>query len=204
MASETSIANRALRMLGATRIVDRTDGSKSGNVVGDIFDIVRDDMLRIHPWNFAMKRQKLAQSAVAPAFGFDYAYPLPSDWLRTVSVHNNDGGVGTTHYRAEVVNGQMSILSDDIAIYLRFVYRITDVNLMTADFQNALATQLASDMAIALTDSARLQATLEARATRLLARARSTDGMGASPESRPRGSWADARRGNSSTDWQLT
>ena len=53
MASETGIINSALRKLGATRIVNRTDGSVSANIADDLFNDVRDRMLRSGKWNFA-------------------------------------------------------------------------------------------------------------------------------------------------------
>ena len=98
MPAVTDIVNKSLRMIGATRITSLTDGSTNANAANDIYTEVRDELLRSHPWNFATKRAKLAQSATTPTFEFDYAYPLPSDWIRTVSVHDNDPRYGTLFY----------------------------------------------------------------------------------------------------------
>lgn len=195
MPSDTDVANVALREIGSTAITSISDGSDVANVVDDIYTEVRDDLLRSHPWNFATKRVQLAQSATDPAFEFDHAYVLPSDWLRTISVHDNDAGHGTLVYRHEIVNGQQVLVTSSDAVYLRYVYQVTDPNLMSADFRRAFALSLARDLAIPLTSSNSMQEKYDQMANRAIARARSSDAMGSFPEFRPRGSWAASRGG---------
>ena len=195
MPGDTDIVNVALRKIGATRIVSLTDGSVNANVANDIYTEVRDDLLRSHPWNFATKRVKLAQSATEPIFEFDHAYPLPSDWLRTVSVHDNDAGHGTILYRSELIGSQHAIITSSDDVYLRYVSRVTDPNLMAPDFRTAFEFALARDMTIALASSNQLHESMATLAVRALNKARSTDALGAFPELRPRGSWATSRGG---------
>jgi len=201
MPGVTDIVNVALRRIGASPIVSLTDGTTSANTVNDIYTEVRDDLLRSHPWNFATKRVKLAQSSTAPVFEFDYAYPLPSDWLRTVSVHDNDAGHGTVLFRMEQVNGQNSIVSSSSDVWIRYVARITDPNIMSSDFRNAFEDTLARDLSIPLASSNTLFDLMTKKAERSLARARSSDGMGSFPELRPRGSWAASRSGRRRNDF---
>ena len=118
MASDTSIANQAMRMLKANRITSLTDGSNNANAANDVFAEVREELLRSHAWNFATKRQKLAQLSTVPVFEFDNAYALPSDWIRTVSVHDNDAGAGTVLYREEEIDDQGVILSSAAGTFL--------------------------------------------------------------------------------------
>ena len=195
MAGETDVINVALRLIGATPITSLTDGSPSANAADDIYVDLRDDLTRSHNWNFATKRVKLAKSATTPIFEFDNAYPLPADWIKTVSVHDNDGGYGTVFYRMEIVNNQRSILASREEIWLRYVFRLTDPNVMSSDFRRAFELALARDLAIPLAASNTLQETYSRQANRKLAQARSTDAMGAFPELRPRGSWATRRGG---------
>ena len=117
------------------------------------------------------------------------------DWLRTISVHDNDAGHGTVLYRHEQVDGKNAIVSSADAIYLRYISRVTDPNLMSADFRRALALSLARDLAIPLASSNTMQEQFAREVTRVLARARSADAMGSFPELRPRGSWAASRGG---------
>lgn len=91
MASETGIVNIALARISVERISSLDSGStKQARVARDLFDEARDELLRMHTWSFATKRVELAQatgSGATPAFGFDYAYNVPSDLLRIISVH---------------------------------------------------------------------------------------------------------------------
>lgn len=195
MASDTDIANHALRLLGQGTIVSLDDGSDTGNKVDDIYEDTRDNLLRSHPWNFATKRVQLARSSNAPAFEFDYAYVLPADWLRTISVHDNDAGHGTVLYRSELSGTQRVLVSSSDAIYLRYVSQVTDPNLMSVDFRMAFVLSLARDLSISIASSNTMQESFDRQAQRALAKARSTDAMGSFPEFRPRGSWASSRGG---------
>ncbi len=195
MPGETDVINVGLQLIGATPITSVSDGTPSANAAGDIYTEVRDTLLRAHPWNFATKRAKLAQSATTPVFEFDYGYPLPADWLRTISVHNNDAGSGTILYRMEIIGTQRAIVTSSDPVYLRYIYQVTDPNQMAADFRRALELALGRDLAVKLASSNALQNQLAIQATRMLAQARSSDAMGAFPEQRPRGSWANSRGG---------
>lgn len=201
MPGETDVINAGLTKIGASPITSRTDGTAAANAVDDVYDELRDDLLRSHSWNFATKRQKLAQSSTAPTFEFDYAYPLPSDWIRTVSVHDNDAGHGTILFRMEEVNDQRCIITSSSEIWIRYVYQVTDPNKMTADFRSALEFSIARELAIKLTSSNTLFQLMEKRADKALNRARSSDGLGAFPELRPRGSWATSRGGRRRNDY---
>lgn len=195
MASDTSIVNYGLRLIGGQPIISLTDGSNSANAANNIYEDLRDDLLRSHPWNFATKRQKLAQSSTDPTFEFDHAYPLPSDWLRTVSVHADDIGVSTILYKEEQVGNQKVLVTSHDEVWLRYIARVTDPNMMSADFRMALSVALARDLAVPIASSNTLADKFEKRAERVLARARSADGMGSFPERRPRGSWVNSRGG---------
>jgi hypothetical protein len=195
MPGETDVINQGLREIGATPIVDRTDGSPSANTVDDVYDDIRDDLLRSHNWNFATKRVKLARTTTDPAFEFDYAYALPADWLRTISVHENDAGHGAVLHRMELIGTQRCIVASSEDIWLRYVAKITDPNLMATDFRRALAYSLAEALAIPLASSNTLRQQMESKASRKLASARSADAQGAFPELRPKGSWASSRGG---------
>ena len=201
MPGETDIVNVSLRLVGASPITSLSDGTPSANTADDIYTELRDDLLRSHPWNFATKRVKLAQSSTTPTFEFDYAYPLPNDWLRTVSVHDNDAGYGTLLYRMEYVGTQRVIVASTNQMWMRYIFQVTDPNIMSADFRRGLSLSLARDLAVPLASSNSLQAQLETQAAKKLASARSSDAMGSFPELRPRGSWANQRGGRRRDDF---
>lgn len=195
MSSETDVANVALRLIGQTTITSRTDGSPNGNIIDDIFDDIRDDLLRYSPWNFATKRVELSKSSTTPAFEFDFAFPLPADWIRTMTVHNNDAGYGTLLHRMELINNQRSIVASSDQIFLRYVYREKDPNVWSSDFRRCVSLAIGRDLAVPVASSNKLQEQLNKQFNRTMARARSSDAIGASPELRPRGSWANSRGG---------
>ena len=201
VASETQIINFALRALGGRRITSLSDGSNNANAASDLYEMVRDQVLRSHNWNFAISRVELAELAAVPDFGFDHQHALPSDWIRTVSVHDNDAGLGGLEYKEETTGTQRVILTNSATVYLRYVSKITDTTLYPADFVVALAIELAKRLAIAIPGSNTIKADLDEDVRRLVLGAKSTDAMGSTPERRPPGSWVSARFGWPSNRW---
>jgi hypothetical protein len=199
--AETDIVNVALRALGGSRITSLTDGSNNANAANDVYELVRDQVLRSHNWNFATMRVQLAEVADEPAFGYDHQYALPSDWIRTISVHDNDAGLGGIDYKEETYEGQRVILANSDAVYLRYIGRVTDPNLYPADFIIALAVQIAMRLAPAIPNSVSAKEDLENEVKGLVLGAKSVDAMNQTPEKRPAGSWVGARFGWPSTRW---
>ena len=195
MASDTDIANVAMRLLKAERITSLTDGTTNANKANDVYTEVRDDLLRAHNWNFATKRQKLAQSSTAPVFEFENAYPLPADWIRTVSVHDNDAGAGVVLHREEEVANQGAIVTSADELWIRYIYRVTDPNRMSADFRTAFSYALALAIPGIPNLSVSREERLTAEASKRLRRAKHSDAVGSTPERRPVGSWVTVRSG---------
>tara|TARA_Y100000310_G_scaffold47044_1_gene43624 strand:+ start:242 stop:817 length:576 start_codon:yes stop_codon:yes gene_type:complete len=185
MATKTGIINEALIELGASRIISDTDGTKNANAANDVYDAVLERCLRIHYWNFAKTKLKLSRLTNTPAFGFDFIYAKPSDWLRTKSIHDNDGGLGTVPYSLEAEGFH----ADALDIYLVYTKLVTDPNQMTADFRHYLAMSLAKTIAKKITgedDDREAMRSLESSA---LSVAQSADAIEDFPEQQPEGSW---------------
>lgn len=193
MASDTEIVNRALRLIKAQRIVNLLDGSKNANVANDVYAEVRDDLLRSHTWNFGTKLTTLARLSTAPAFEFDHAYALPSDWLRTIAFHDNDAAAGTVPFREVEIEGVGALIASIEQAFLSYVYRVTDPGRMPPDFRTALVYSLAVAMPGISNLSAADADRLEKRADRMRLKAKSADALGQPADQRPRGSWADSR-----------
>jgi hypothetical protein len=211
MAARIDIINSALRRVGAARVTDPNDRNSNGaNVTRDIYDGLLEDLLRSHKWNFAKKTVKLARLTEVPTFEFDYAYGLPSDWLRTDKVSPDIEGTGFMVYRIEIVgstgNEQKVLVASEEDVYLRYVASITDPNFWNGDFKEGFTLLLASQLAMPLASSRTLREDLLAESKRVIGRAKSADSMGSTPVQRPRGSWV-TRRGSgrlSSTDIRTT
>jgi hypothetical protein len=156
--SEVAIANAALIKLGADRITALTDNNDRARVLNARYAEVRDAELRRRRWRFATARTTLPALATPPAFGYGYAYQLPSDFLRLIQIGEHDLGLDLTDYRA-APNGLYSIeggtLLTDLGppLPIRYVRRVTDTALMDPAFREALAARLAFECCERLTQS---------------------------------------------------
>ena len=193
MASEVGICNAALQLIkNSKQITSLEQGTKEANACEIIFDEMRDAALEVHNWNFATKRVKLGQLTDTPAFEWDYGYELPADFLRVVSVHNNSTGRDRIAYKIE--NGQIN--SDASDLYLRYVARVEDPNLMPATFRLALSKVLASRLAVTLSGSASLSKEMyEQYIAEDLPTAKSADSIQDMADQLPESDWITARHG---------
>ena len=106
---------------------------------------VRDQVLRDHPWNFAVKRAVLASSETAPRG----AFPLNSRSLPTASRLIEVRDLSTGEYQVE--DGH--IHANATVLYIRYIKRVTDPNVYDALFVDTAATRLAAEMCEAFTQS---------------------------------------------------
>ena len=86
MAAKFKIKNLAFRRLGQNPILTADEDSENNRKADDIYDLLRQSMLRAHPWSFAKVEAEL--TALTGALGtpvlsdFIYIYKLPADFLR--------------------------------------------------------------------------------------------------------------------------
>jgi hypothetical protein len=195
MATPTDVVNIALRRIGAARISSLTqDSTKEAVAARDLYDEARRDLLNLHNWNFAIKRESLTASATSPTFGWDYTYPLPYDFIRMVSVHPHDDDNAAIEYRLEFQSGDDRVLlTNSNQIYIRFVFDMEDCNVMSAAFRDTLAWRLARDLAQALAKSTSAAEAADQNYRRVLSRAKSIDGVEDFPEKMADGDWITSR-----------
>lgn len=199
MPTDVELVNVALRKCGARRVMALTDSVPSAGIAADILANERDELLRSSTWNFATTRTQLAASSTIPVFEWAFAYPLPSDFMRIISVHDNSRGGGDLKYRMESVlqadgSSVICVLTNASApIYLRYVKTVTDVNTMSPSFRDALVLRMAKIFAVSVAKSNALYAALDEELKAVLRTARSVDGMEDYPDRLPEGSWADSR-----------
>lgn len=198
MATATDIVNIALRRVGANRISDLgNDTNKEAVVARDIYDEARRDLLYTHNWNFAIKRDQLTASATEPEFGWDYAYIIPDDFVRLISVHPHDDDEASVPYRLEFQEGDDRVLlCNSNAVYIRYIHDVQDPNVMSPGFRDTLAWQLAREFAAALSKSSSAAELADNEYRRALSRAKSVDGVEDYPEKMAEGSWLNDRFGD--------
>ncbi len=194
MPSETELTNVALRKAGARRISSIDETVANAGVARDIYTTERDDLLRLHPWNFAITRAALAELAVAPVYEFANAFSLPADWMRTLEVHDNDAGDAVVRYKMETIQQAddtyvACIVTDSDALWLKYIRRITDTSAMSATFHQVLILRMAKIFA----ESASTKEVLDRELAAAMRLARSIDGMEDWPDKLPEGRWVVSR-----------
>ena len=172
--TETSICNSALIKVGADRITSMTEDNRRAQLCNEQFSKVRDEVLRTHPWNFALARAEFSQLTTTPAFGYSYEYSIPSDCLRILNLHDE-----TIEWKQE----GNKVLSDSSTIKARYIKRITAPAEYDSIFIEAMALRLAADLAYSLVQSSTLSQNLLAEYERHMALARSIDAQeGTAPD----------------------
>lgn len=175
MATKVSICSNALLLLGAKTINSLSEDSDRALLASNLYDSVRDDLLRSHPWNCAVKRVVLAPDAETPAFDYTAQYILPADWLRTLSV-------GQEGYEVDYKHEAGKILAGGTSVALRYIFR--NVNEATWDgmLVRAMELKMASEMAYPITQSAAMADMMNNKLQFHMKQARAVDGQDDPPQ----------------------
>ena len=133
MTSEVSICNTALIEANAATITSLLEDSSSAVRCSIFYPQVRDEVLRAHPWNFAIAQQALELDADAPVFEFLHKFTLPEDCLRVLKLDSN--------YKFKIKG--RALHTDIGTAKIEYIKRETDPTLYDSLFVSALATRLA-------------------------------------------------------------
>ena len=166
MSSKIDVINLALYKLAQSVVLPSlADQSKAADVMGRLWEPMRDLVLEARAWPFALKAQALAQSAQGAQPGWQYRYARPSDCVTIKAVTDAEGlrtvrtlssflepemarwGSGRWLYQWEESCGDdgTTINSDAEAPWLVYISRVEDVGRYSASFVNALAARLAAE-----------------------------------------------------------
>ncbi|WP_368913497.1 hypothetical protein [Mixta calida] len=177
MSSSISICSNALLALGQHPINSFDEATDHARLCANIYPTVRDDLLRRHPWNCAIKRVVLSPVSDSPTFEYRFQFALPGDTIRVLSVGDGDGSYETP-YRTE---GNRLLANVD-ALHLRYVFRNDDESTWDAALVNLAEATMAARLAYAVTGSASLRDSLTQEAAYLLRQAKAIDGQEDPPE----------------------
>lgn len=151
--SKVAIANRALTKLGQARIIALDQNSVAANTLDSMFDIVRDNELRDHVWNFAKARAELPALADTADIDFSHQYQLPSDYIRLLQLsefkvypYPPPGGL-------YVIEGRRILTNAHAPLRIRYIRQIEDPTFFDASFVEVLACRLAAESCETLTNS---------------------------------------------------
>lgn len=157
MSSKVSICSGASLLVGGPPISDINDNTTSARLTFNLFENIQNDLLRMHPWNFATKRVTLSPLTSSPPYGYAYEFNTPSDMLRLIRV---DLPNMCKDFRLE--GGR--ILANTNTLNLCYVFKNEDISTWPSDFISAVMYELASQIAYPIAKSDTLRNTLEQKA----------------------------------------
>ena len=176
MPSLTEVANLALAMVGAERVVSlSTDESKPSRLCNEFLPQVRDGCLVSHPWNFAIRRASLPASPTAPAFDFTQAYQVPSDCLRVLRIDSTDP------HEPFAREGGRILCNVAAPLKILYIARITEAGAWPALFADLVSARLAERLAVPLSADKAARNAIAELAERAMARARGIDAAEGTP-----------------------
>ena len=178
--SPITICSNALLMLGSKPIASFDEAAAPANLdrarlCANLYPMVKLSVLRRHPWNCAIRRVQLSPDATAPAFGFQYRYALPGDWLRTLAVGASDYDRIT--YRSE---GRF-LLSDEPIFPLVYLADVAESD-MDAMLVEIMTLAMAEVLAYPITASTSVQDAQYQKLRMAMKQAGAVDGQDDPPE----------------------
>jgi hypothetical protein len=140
--TSVSICSNALVKLGDDPITSLTDPTTRARHCNRLFTPTLEAVLREANWNDSIKRARLAQLVTEPVWEFDYAYSLPSDYMKMVKTSLDEDKL---MYKIE--NGKL--LTNESEVYLAYVYNNSNV----ASYDSLHVETLTFAMAFALANA---------------------------------------------------
>ena len=160
------IANRAITFLGGEPITALTDDTKEGRSCNRLYEQTRDQLLRDHHWNFAIKRASIAANTTAPLYEYTNAYDFPDGCLKIIDVEATEEWF---------VEGRQIVTDQGAPLKIVYINRVTDPNLFDAKFIETYSMRLAADIAYDITASQTVAAQAEQKFAALMQAARLSD-----------------------------
>ena len=187
--SIVSICNRALSTyIGQSAITSLSDGTSQAVQCNLHIDPARHYLLcsGAHPWTWAKKRQTLAELTNDRTEEWGHKYQAPIDLLQVLWVNTpmqariakaaHDNPDTDREFAAGVIYSDV----DDAAI--EYIADEDDVTLFPPVFQDALAAELASRIAMTLTQNVRIAQNAMNAARELLDQAQASDALNMPPQ----------------------
>ena len=117
MTTAVEIANIALNNLGDKTISSFGDNTAQAFAVKNRFTDVVNQVLRSHPWNCMTKRKNLTKINENPVWEFDNAFDLPADYLRILSLKEEDEGNYPWRLEAVLVGSEDKLVLFSLMLY---------------------------------------------------------------------------------------
>lgn len=154
--TKTKIFNLALSHLGVSILLQNSiEEAPEALLMNNFYEVARDTVLEAHDWSFANGYKDLAVSFEnSPDPNFNYSFAYPNDCISPrAAIDHNDNKEKIAHPAIDSY-GNKIILTNCNPCTLRYTRRVTNENLFTAPFVNALAFYLAYQSAQVIVGSA--------------------------------------------------
>ena len=169
MASDVSICNRALALLGAQTIVSLDADQTEAEVMNAIYADARDAVLREARPACATFRTTLAKMSEAPAFGYANQFQLPtSPYCLMVLDMDED---------ANYIVEDRRILTDSATCSITYIGQVTDAGMFDSATVFAIAARCAAEASYALAQNGSLTDRMWALSEKAVLDAQSADAM---------------------------
>ncbi len=198
MTSKLAVYNLALGHLKERSLASLSENREPRRVLDSFWAQVTEECLAAGAWNHAMRSVALTpSSSVVPAFGYDYAFTIPDDWVRTVHVSDEPQfRRALADYRDE--GGYW--LASAAVLYVRYISNGaqfgSDLSRWTPNYTAYVAFKLAEYSCGRIADKEELLAGpsgIVKRGNKAKAQAKLIDALDESPPTMQRGSWVRSR-----------
>lgn len=208
MANQLSLYNRAIEVLGETRLASLTERRPIRFALDTVWEGGASStggvraVLEMGLWNFAIRTVEASfDPDVTPDFGYRFAFSKPSDWVRTAALCTDE------YFRSPLLDyrdEQDYWFCDFNIIYVQFVSNGAtyggDLSLWPESFTQAVATYFASRVVTGHTKDLEKVQLVNEQLRRHLMEARNRDAVNNPTAFPPAGSWVRARGGNDRGD----
>jgi hypothetical protein len=170
-ASWLQICNRALARLSAIELTDIDEGTANASFCKTFLPEAVEEVLAQYGWTCCRKRLRIEPLAERPAFGWEYQFPMPNDYVRLVEIWGGGGTLGKHEYQAE----RGKILANFRELRLVYIAQPDEAVLLSPGVRKAVEVTLAFLLTTAITSSEQLAARLSAERAEAVERARTED-----------------------------
>lgn len=173
---KTDIINLAATYMSEARSIDpETDTGETARTLNFLYDNSRRQVLRAHTWSCAKEDVSISADGTAPLFKWSYAYTLPVDYIRAVSINETDiDFIDCPRYE---IKGRKLLTNEAAPLYLTYIKDLEEVGTMDEMLVQSIALRLAADACVNRTDWLPLYDSLISRYETYVEEAKFTDSM---------------------------
>lgn len=185
VATDVLICSSALMLLGNEPIDNLTDDTKAVDLCVQFYQQTVNAVLRAYTWNCAIAQSAALVASTTPSFGYGYAYTLPADCLRVLSIEDDDS------IEFKIINNELQ--TDEATAKISYIKVVTAAN-MDSLLKEAISARLAATIAFSLTNSNSAATAMWQLYKDKLDEAQSIDAFEGTPPQMGSNDWINSRR----------